>query len=454
MPHEPAAFEPGLIVDASYELVAPVPGVGLVETWTARDPNDDARTFSLKLLRTTEGRSLPRAFTDRVRVITQLRHEAIVATQRHGVWRGRAYLVQAPVTGVSLSDYLRARPPTFALAEIDALFRQVAAAVSAAHRAATPVAHGDLQPRVVLVHDTHAGAPSVRVMDFGVASLLDPSDAWRERDYVVPERDPAREPSPAEDVFALGKILRSLLEAPSQETHALSFADGFRGRSDVPDAVWRVVERATTADALHRHESVAALVAELEAAWREPVRAPPPAIVAPPPRVSPSVVPPPAEPPPAMPPFGPPADRAENPWATEVRNRLTDAPLDAMRAAVAPDTGLTANTEFVSAASFGKPRVQHQPLANPLEETFLGPEQGPVVSSRPPVGSLLPPPIAQGDGEDLAATVVMRGASLQPAPVPPQAAPSNVWWVFALAALGGALVALAVVAALWLGRAR
>lgn len=452
MPPEPAVFEPGLIVDASYELVAPVPGVGLVETWTARDPNDDARTFSLKLLRATEGRSLPRAFTDRVRALVMLRHEALVATQRHGVWRGRAYLVQAPVTGVPLTEYLltrRARPPTFALAEIDTLFRQIANAVSAAHRAATPVVHGDLQPRVVLVHDTHAGAPSVRVMDFGVASLLDPSDAWRERDYVAPEHDPAREPLVAEDVFALGKILRLLLEAPPHKAHALTFADGFRGRTDVPDAVWRVVERATAAGAQHRHDSVAALTTELEAAWRQPVHTPPPEVVAPPPRV-PVPVAPPSTPPPSQ----PLVEHSENPWATFVRNRITDAPQDGFLAASPFDAEVSSGTEVASGASFGECVVNTLPAEGAIEETFLVPARAPVSSPQPPSWAPLPTPVDPHDGDDLAATMVMRGAPLETGPAPqpvetpplPYAAKSNVW-VFVLAAAFGALVALAFIVA-------
>lgn len=289
---ETVAFEYEAVVDGSYELMAPVPGLGLVETWQARDPRVTTRTFSMKLLQAVKGRALPSALADHIRALQGLRHEGIVPTLGQGVWRGHAYLVQGPLQGTSLARYLQDRhtnPVALSLAEIEALFGQVAAAVSAAHGAATPVVHGDLQPEVLEVSGVPGGPPRVRVMDFGLVPFLDASASLRHRTFVAPERDRLQEPRPSLDVFSLGRILRMLLGEPSRAADALTFEDGFRGRRDVPDVVWKVIEKATLAAPERRWESVAAFLVHLGAAWRglEPVAVP----VPPPPGVPSNVAP-------------------------------------------------------------------------------------------------------------------------------------------------------------------
>jgi TPR repeat protein/tRNA A-37 threonylcarbamoyl transferase component Bud32 len=112
-------------------------------------------------------------FFNEARATAQLRHEGIVEILDFGYdAQGTAYIVMEYLDGESLASRLRreGRLP-FELAA--AIGRQAAAAVHAAH--ARGIVHRDLKPdNLYLVHDrelTHG--VRVKVLDFGIAKLLD-----------------------------------------------------------------------------------------------------------------------------------------------------------------------------------------------------------------------------------------------------------------------------------------
>ena len=85
------------------------------------------------------------------------------------------------------------------------------------------IVHGALKPgNILLATDESAGAPTIKVLDFGMPSPIDPNDeqsgaTWFASPvYLAPEQilDPGR-PSPRVDIWAIGVILHELLSGAS-----------------------------------------------------------------------------------------------------------------------------------------------------------------------------------------------------------------------------------------------
>jgi len=130
---------------------------------------------------------------------------------------GRPYLVMEVADGEPLTAYADARRlgPDARLA----LFERVAGAVAYAHRRG--VVHRDLKPSNILVADSDDG-PAAKLLDFGIARLLDaPDDADAPLtrpdvrvltpEYAAPEQRAGAPPTTATDVYALGVLLHELL---------------------------------------------------------------------------------------------------------------------------------------------------------------------------------------------------------------------------------------------------
>ena len=128
---------------------------------------------------------------------------------------GTPYLVMELVEGVPINEWCAAeRLPLEARLR---LFRVVCDAVQHAHRAL--VVHRDLKPSNIFV----SRSGSVKLLDFGIAKLLDP-DAWDvgtlatraemrliTPEYGAPEQRQDGPITTATDVYALGVVLYELL---------------------------------------------------------------------------------------------------------------------------------------------------------------------------------------------------------------------------------------------------
>jgi serine/threonine protein kinase len=146
-------------------------------------------------------------------VLASLNHPSIVHVIDAGHTRDRRpYLVMEYVAGIPIDIYSAG----LALRDTLELFVRVCEAVSHAHQRL--VIHRDLKPSNILVND--GGQP--KVLDFGIAKLLDESGAQTQTlewlltpTYASPEQLSGTQQTTSTDVYSLGAVLYKLLTSRS-----------------------------------------------------------------------------------------------------------------------------------------------------------------------------------------------------------------------------------------------
>ena len=169
----------GTIIDGKYRLEAVIGHGGFGVVYRARHLGLD-RQVAIKLLAAhdTSGRFFER-FRREAAVLARLTHPHIVGVTDFGVALhddGWPYLVMELAPGKTLEQHAGQPVP---LDDALPLLKSIADAVDAAHRAG--VLHVDLKPANVVVDTTNVDAPSVKVIDFGLARLFSAAPAVVDR---------------------------------------------------------------------------------------------------------------------------------------------------------------------------------------------------------------------------------------------------------------------------------
>ncbi|MCA9538701.1 MAG: serine/threonine protein kinase [Myxococcales bacterium] len=128
------------------------------------------------------------------------------------------YLVQPFIEGESLSAHLKRVGP-LPIRQIEWIMDQVLPALAEAHRAG--IVHRDIKPANIMIDTRGSGPGAVRVLDFGIAKLVDAEvdDGPVTRTgvplgtpaYMAPEQCRGLAVGPATDVYAAGVMLHELL---------------------------------------------------------------------------------------------------------------------------------------------------------------------------------------------------------------------------------------------------
>ncbi len=214
-PGESATFEDGMRI-GPYRVLEKLGRGGMGTVYKAVREDDFEKQVALKLLqRDLVSEANVRRFHNERQILAGLEHPAIARLLDGGTTAdGRPYLVMEHVDGMAIDHYCDARRLT--TNERLGLFLKVCSALAFAHQ--NLVVHRDLKPGNILI--TEAGAP--KLLDFGIAKLLDPDAATR-RDltrgleqpmtprYASPEQVRRLPITTASDVYALGALLYRLL---------------------------------------------------------------------------------------------------------------------------------------------------------------------------------------------------------------------------------------------------
>jgi serine/threonine protein kinase len=164
------AFEPGARL-GPYEIVSPIGAGGMGAVYRARDTRLD-RTVAIKVLGealATDPASRQR-FEDESRAIAALNDPHICTIHDVGREGTVDYLVLEFLEGETLADRI-ARSGALHVDVAIAIAVQIGDALERAHRAG--IVHRDLKPgNVMLVKRAGAAEPTVKLLDFGLASRL------------------------------------------------------------------------------------------------------------------------------------------------------------------------------------------------------------------------------------------------------------------------------------------
>ena len=198
-------------------------------------------------------------FCEERRHLARLGHPGVARLYDSGrTADGRPYFAMELVEGEPITAYAERR--RLGLRDRADLFLQLCDAVRHVH--GRGVVHGDVKPDNVLVSDDDEGRPVVKLLDFGVAARWrdgpGPASPLAHRPftyaYAAPEVVAGGVATPSSDVFALGVVLRDLVDG------APASADGLAVR------LTAIASRATSHALGRRHAMVADLQAEVRAA--------------------------------------------------------------------------------------------------------------------------------------------------------------------------------------------
>jgi serine/threonine protein kinase len=152
------------------------------------------------------------------RVVNSIRHKGIIDIFGFGqLPDGRPYMVMELLQGMSLDRFVR-RKRKLGTDEAVEILEQMLSALGAAHRAG--VIHRDLKPGNVFLVEEPDGTRTVKLLDFGIAKVLEsrgPRPLTVEGSilgtpaYMAPEQLQGKKVGPGADLYAVGVIAFQLL---------------------------------------------------------------------------------------------------------------------------------------------------------------------------------------------------------------------------------------------------
>ena len=288
----PQAPEPKRVIVGSYEVLRPLGEGGMGRVFLARHLKLD-RLVALKTLKAvyaSDPLHLQR-FVQEARAVNRVKHPNLVEIfdfLEEGP--GRVCCVMEPLFGETLKE--RAKKSPLRISRAVKIVRQACGALAAVHQAG--VIHRDLKPDNLFLIERDGDLDFVKVLDFGIAQVLDDAESLlttRSGEvvgtpaYMAPEQTMAGQLDGRADIYALGTVLYVLLQGrfPHDATQpeqllaqkvtqkprpvGLVSASG----EDIPNDLRAIVDRCLQRNPNARFQTMIELAAALEAFERDPL---------------------------------------------------------------------------------------------------------------------------------------------------------------------------------------
>jgi hypothetical protein len=251
---------------------------------------DLGRRVALKTLLEVRGVDDLERFRDEALAAASLNHPNIVQVTDFGPADGDApaFLVMELLAGRSLARLVAARGKLPARTAVHVAL-QILDGLAAAH--AARVLHRDIKPgNVVVLDDGVEDAPWIKIVDFGIAKLMDDESRSTATGvllgtpaYMAPEQLLGSRADEQTDIYAVGVCMfemlagrRAFAGSGGELVGAITRGEtpALRGQPGVSEALADVVARAMQRDPLQRYANARAMSDALRAALAPPKRAP------------------------------------------------------------------------------------------------------------------------------------------------------------------------------------
>jgi serine/threonine protein kinase len=237
------------------------------------------RDVALKCLKPSVVRSNPEVserFVNEVQIVSRLRHPNTVTIFDFGQTDDKlAYMVLEYLEGETLDEMISREG---ALEESRAIHicRQIMKSLAEAH--ALGIVHRDLKPSNIMLTEMHGEPDFVKVLDFGVAKLLEESEPKDSKlqprstqfigtpVYMSPEQVLGQSVTPASDLYSLGLLLYEMLtgETPIEHESVASVVREHLEESPLPfpalqtisEPLQQVILKCTARDPKRRYRTV------------------------------------------------------------------------------------------------------------------------------------------------------------------------------------------------------
>ena len=221
-----------------YEVIGELGRGGMAAVYRARRADGHfAQEVALKLsLDIGRDPTALQRFHQERQILASLRHPSIARLLDGGITaEGRPWFAMELVEGERIDVWCDSRRLT--VEERLRLFLEAARAVESAHRAL--VVHRDLKPSNILVAETKDGRGRVKLLDFGIAKLVDDDTPGLTRtgvtamtpEFASPEQIQGSLVTTASDIYQLGLLLYELLAG--RRAHRI--------RRQSPMDIWKAV---------------------------------------------------------------------------------------------------------------------------------------------------------------------------------------------------------------------